>query len=67
VTLHGFSINVSPDLAHFRGIVPCGIAELGVTSLAALGRQKSLSLVDTSLKRNFPAFLSALERPCKVS
>ncbi len=67
VTLHGFSINVSPDLAHFRGIVPCGIAELGVTSLAALGRQKPLSLVDASLKRSFPAFLSDLEQPCKVS
>ncbi len=67
VTLHGFSINVSPHLAHFSGIVPCGIAELGVTSLAALGKQPSLSLVDASLKRSFPAFLSALEQPCKVS
>ena len=37
VTLHGFSINVAPDLSHFGGIVPCGIAEYGVTSLAALG------------------------------
>ena len=37
VTMHGFSINVAPDLSHFGGIVPCGIAEYGVTSLAALG------------------------------
>jgi lipoate-protein ligase B len=37
VTLHGFSINVAPDLSHFGGIVPCGIATHGVTSLAALG------------------------------
>ena len=39
VTLHGFAINVVPDLAHFGGIVPCGIAEFGVTSLAELGKQ----------------------------
>ena len=67
VTLHGFSINVAPDLAHFSGIVPCGIAELGVTSLAALGKNASLSLVDASLQRSFPGFLSALQAPCKVS
>jgi lipoyl(octanoyl) transferase len=67
VTLHGFSINVSPDLTHFSGIVPCGIAELGVTSLAALGKNASLSLLDASLKRSFPGFLSALEQSCKVS
>ena len=39
VTLHGFSINVDPDLSHFAGIVPCGISEFGVTSLAALGQE----------------------------
>ena len=39
VTLHGFAINVAPDLAHFGGIVPCGISEFGVTSLAELGKQ----------------------------
>ncbi|MBA2772021.1 MAG: lipoyl(octanoyl) transferase LipB, partial [Sphingomonas sp.] len=52
VTLHGFSINVAPDLAHFSGIIPCGIAQLGVTSLAALGKQATIELVDASLKRN---------------
>ena len=39
VTLHGFAINVAPDLSHFGGIVPCGIGEFGVTSLAELGKQ----------------------------
>lgn len=37
VTMHGFSVNLDPDLSHFAGIVPCGIAEFGVTSLAKLG------------------------------
>lgn len=37
VTMHGFSVNLDPDLSHFTGIVPCGIAEYGVTSLARLG------------------------------
>jgi len=60
VTLHGFSINVAPDLTHFGGIVPCGIAEYGVTSLAALGLESSISRLDVALKRTFPAFLNAL-------
>ena len=37
VSYHGMAINIDPDLDHYRGIVPCGIAEHGVTSLAALG------------------------------
>jgi lipoyl(octanoyl) transferase len=60
VTLHGFSINVAPDLAHFGGIVPCGIAEYGVTSLAALGRNPSMQLLDDALRETFPSFLNAL-------
>jgi lipoyl(octanoyl) transferase len=60
VTMHGFSINVAPDLAHFGGIVPCGIAEYGVTSLAALGMESSMGPLDQALKRNFPAFLNDL-------
>ncbi|WP_294120356.1 lipoyl(octanoyl) transferase LipB [Sphingomonas sp.] len=60
VTLHGFSINVAPDLSHFGGIVPCGIAEYGVTSLAALGRDSSMERLDDALKRVFPSFLNNL-------
>ena len=65
VTLHGFSINVAPDLAHFSGIIPCGIEELGVTSLAELGKQIPLTRVDCALRRSFHQFLSGLELPCK--
>ena len=67
VTLHGFSINIAPDLAHFSGIVPCGIAEYGVTSLAALGKETGADGVDHALKLNFPKFLKDLEQADKVS
>lgn len=56
VTFHGIAINVSPKLADFDGIVPCGIREHGVTSLAALGVTATMDDVDTALKRNFAAF-----------
>ena len=62
VTMHGASINVAPDLSHFGGIVPCGIAEYPVTSLAALGIDATMADVDDALHRHFPAFLSALDR-----
>ena len=60
VTLHGLSINVHPDLAHFGGIVPCGIAEFPVTSLAALGVEATLGDVDAALYRHFGDFLDAV-------
>lgn len=67
VTLHGFALNVSPDLSHFGGIIPCGIADFGVTSLAELGKQIPMPRVDDSLKRSFPSFLNALGSQCKES
>jgi lipoyl(octanoyl) transferase len=67
VTLHGIAVNVAPDLAHFGGIVPCGIAEYGVTSLAELGKQIPLETVDAALRQSFRQFLNSLEQPCKVS
>ncbi|RJF85433.1 lipoyl(octanoyl) transferase LipB [Sphingomonas cavernae] len=63
VTLHGFSLNVDPDLAHFGGIVPCGLAEYPVTSLAALGRNPGMQAVDDALKQSFSAFLASVDCP----
>lgn len=60
VTMHGFSINVSPDLSHFDGIVPCGIAEYGVTSLAALGKKDGMSQLDGALSSTFNRFIKSL-------
>ncbi|KTE24531.1 MULTISPECIES: lipoyl(octanoyl) transferase LipB [unclassified Sphingopyxis] len=60
ITLHGFSLNVTPDLAHFTGIVPCGIAEFPVTSLAALGNPATFADVDRALAETLPAFLDKL-------
>ena len=67
VTLHGFALNVAPDLSHFAGIVPCGIAEFGVTSLSELGKQMPLTSVDAALKRSFSSFLNTLSPSRKVT
>ena len=55
VTYHGIAINLCPELSHFEGIVPCGIAEpnLGVTSLADLGVTVTMNDVDRALRENF--------------
>jgi lipoyl(octanoyl) transferase len=55
VTLHGFALNVDPDLSHFSGIVPCGVSEprYGVTSLADLGRTIAMPEVDSALRAAF--------------
>jgi lipoyl(octanoyl) transferase len=55
VTFHGIALNVDPDLTHFSGIVPCGVAEahFGVTSLADLGRPATMAQADTALRTAF--------------
>ncbi len=54
VTSHGFAFNVRPDLEHFQLIVPCGIEEHGVTSLARItGRSVSLDEIEDRLARHF--------------
>jgi lipoyl(octanoyl) transferase len=65
VSYHGISLNVSPDLSHYSGIVPCGIAGdgLGVTSLAALGIAASLSETDIALKSAFVEIFGSVAEP----
>lgn len=53
VTLHGASLNVAPELEHFAGIVPCGLADTQVTSLAALGAETDMAKVDDALRAAF--------------
>ena len=62
VTLHGFSLNVSPELSHFSGIVPCGITEFPVTSLVEMGLSAGQEDFDLALKRGFTPFLLSLNR-----
>ncbi len=64
VTMHGFAVNLNPDLSHFGGIVPCGIEEFGVTSLAALGKAVDSPAWDRALLARAGAFLAALDKPC---
>jgi lipoyl(octanoyl) transferase len=60
VTLHGFAVNLNPDLTHFGGIVPCGIAEFPVTSTAALGLNVTPARFDAALSATFLPFLDML-------
>ncbi len=53
VTFHGVALNVEPDLSHFDGIVPCGIAQHGVTSLVDLGHPATLADADVALREAF--------------
>ena len=53
VTYHGVALNVNPDLSHYAGIVPCGITDHGVTSLAKLGIKVTTQEVDKALKANW--------------
>ncbi|BAJ81888.1 MULTISPECIES: lipoyl(octanoyl) transferase LipB [Acidiphilium] len=63
VSYHGIALNVAPDLGRFGGIVPCGISEHGVTSLAALGVTATLDAVDAALARSFERVFDAAPQP----
>ena len=62
VTMHGFSVNLDPDLTHFSGIVPCGIDAFGVTSLARLGRAESAAQWDDALLARAPGFIDSITK-----
>ena len=68
VSFHGLALNIEPNLEHFSGIVPCGIADKGVTSLVDLGLPVGLDDADQALLKNFeaafgPAFETATQIP----
>ena len=70
VTLHGFAVNVAPELSHFSGIVPCGVTEprYGVTSLADLGGPAVMAEVDRALRAEFePLFGATADAQALVS
>jgi len=49
VTMHGFSLNINPDLSYYEGIVPCGITDFGVTSMAEILEKKCPKISDIKL------------------
>lgn len=60
VSFHGLSINLEPDLSHYAGIVPCGIAEHGVTSLVDLGLPVTMADLDVALAETFEEVFGAI-------
>jgi len=59
VTYHGIAINLNPDISHYRGIIPCGIEEYGVTSFAKLGVSADMKALDKQLMQSFEAVFQA--------
>jgi lipoyl(octanoyl) transferase len=64
VSFHGVALNVDPNLGHYRGIVPCGISEHGVTSLARLGVRADTAAVDRALRESFA---EVFDRPLRCA
>jgi lipoyl(octanoyl) transferase len=61
VTLHGFAVNLAPELSHFSGIVPCGIVDFPVTSLGEMGVSSRPERFDLALRQGLGQFLRSLE------
>jgi lipoyl(octanoyl) transferase len=59
VSFHGVSINLNPNLEHYSAIVPCGIAEHGVTSLIDLGHHVTMDQLDSALREQFEIVFEA--------
>jgi len=53
VSYHGIAINIKPDLDGFKGIIPCGLKDFGVTSIASLGKDVSFKKIDQIIKEEF--------------
>ena len=53
VAFHGIAINISPNMEHFKGIIPCGLKDVGVTSLADLGKETDMTKIDSLLRNEF--------------
>jgi len=53
VTFHGISLNINPNLEHYKGIIPCGIQEFGVTSMHKMGYSRDMQEVDNCLRKEF--------------
>ena len=64
VSYHGVALNLAPDLEHYRGIVPCGVTEYGVTSLARLGIKAVMADVDQALRATFDAVFGDATAAC---
>jgi lipoyl(octanoyl) transferase len=62
ISLHGFSVNVTPDLSHFSGIVPCGLPDFAVTSLEKLQVAAKMTDFDSALMAELQEFLASLSR-----
>ena len=63
VSWHGVAINLDPNLAAYDAIVPCGVRDGGVTSLAKLGVNASMEDLDHALKDHFSTFFPELSQP----
>jgi lipoyl(octanoyl) transferase len=61
VSLHGFALNLDPDLRHFSGIIPCGIADFGVTTVARMGGDATVAKCDTAIRAELDSFLDDLK------
>ena len=61
ITMHGFSVNIAPELSHFSGIVPCGIGAFPVSSLDEMGVSEGQERFDLALKQGLERFLLSLE------
>src|SRR5512134_1404098 len=66
ISYHGISINVAPNLSHFEGILPCGIADHGVTSLRALGQETSMDVLDLMLRDTFGTIFEPVVEPLRT-